>query len=219
MILHLQKIPKLISANKRLIIIVTISLCITGMICVWEGFLKNTFFPRNFGVVEKGQIYRSGLIAPSLIKEVLLKYKIKKIIGLSGDIRTSAKNNAERQAAKELGIERLIFPLRGNGIGDVNDYAHIIAEIYQAQKEKKPVLVRCAAGAQRTGGIIAAYRLIIQHKDAASVLAEMTHYGFDSDDNIKLRVFLNRNMMKITEELKRMGVIDRIPSSIPEIRR
>jgi protein tyrosine/serine phosphatase len=148
-----------------------------------------------------------------------LKYKIKKIISLAGDQKSRDENIAERQAAKELGIERVIFTLPGNGAGDVNDYAHIIAEICQAQKEKKPVLVHCVAGAQRTGGIIAAYRLLIQHKDATSVRAEMTHYGFDSDSNTNLRAFLNSNMMKIAEELKKMGVIDRIPSSIPEIRR
>ncbi len=219
MTLYLQKISKLISANKRLIIIVTISLCVTGIICLWEGFLKDTFFPKNFGVVEKGQIYRSGLIEPSLIKKVLLKYKIKKIISLSGDPKTSDRSNAERQVANELGIERVIFSLPGNGVGDVNDYAHIIAEICQAQKEKKTVLVHCVAGAQRTGGVIATYRLIVQHKDATSVRAEMTHYGFDSDSDTNLRAFLNSNMMKIAEELKKMGVIDRIPSSIPEIRR
>jgi hypothetical protein len=45
----------------------------------------------------------------------------------------------------------------------------------------------------------------------------MTRYGFDPNDDTNLRVFLNSNMMKIAEELKKMGVIGRIPSSIPEI--
>jgi len=210
---YLQKISKLISASKRLIIIVTISLCVTGMICVWEEILKDTFFPKNFGVVEAGQIYRSGQIAPSLVKKILLKYKIKEIISLSGDSSVE-----EKKVAKELGIKRFVFSLRGNGTGDVNDYAKIVAEIYQAKKQKKPVLIHCVAGAQRTGGVIAAYRLILQHKDANSVRAEMIRYGFDPNDDINLRVFLNGNMMNIAEELKNMGVIGKIPSSIPEIR-
>ena len=99
-----QKMSKLIPVNKKLITIVTISLCVTGMLCAWNNILKDLFSPKNFGVVEKGQIYRSGLIAPSLIKDVLSKHKIKTIIGLSYDVRTCAKSNTERQVAKKLGI-------------------------------------------------------------------------------------------------------------------
>jgi protein tyrosine phosphatase len=105
----------------------------------------------------------------------------------------------------------------GNGVGDIGDYAKAVAAIYQAQKENKPVLVRCAAGAHRTGGVIAAYRLLIQHKDADSVRAEMMQYGFEPGENTTLRVFLNDNMMKIAEEMKKMGVIEKVPSSIPAI--
>jgi hypothetical protein len=46
----------------------------------------------------------------------------------------------------------------------------------------------------------------------------MMHYGFDPDDDTNLRKFLNGNMIKIAEELKKMKVIDKIPSPIPEIR-
>jgi protein tyrosine/serine phosphatase len=200
------------SPYRQKIIISSALICLIGTICLWEWFIKNHFIPKNFGVVEQGRIYRSGQIEPSLLKKVLLKYKIKEIISLSID-----SSDEERNIAEELGIKRLIFPLRGNGTGDVNDYAKIVAEIYQAQKEKKPVLVHCSAGAQRTGGIIAVYRLIIQNKDADSVRAEMAHYGFEPNDDTNLRNFLNNNMMEIAKDLKEMGVIDKIPSSIPKI--
>ena len=208
------KVLKTTSTHKRQIIIAAAVICLIGTIYLWQEVIKDRVIPKNFGVVEKGRIYRSGQISPSLMKKVLLKYQIKEIISLSGN-----SSNEEIKIAEELGIKRVVFSLRGNGTGDVNDYAHIIAEICQAQKEKKPVLVRCSAGAQRTGGVIAAYRLIVQNKDATSVRAGMVRHGFDSDNNTNLRVFLNNNMMKIAEELKKMGVIDRIPSSIPEIRR
>jgi protein tyrosine/serine phosphatase len=184
----------------------------------WEVGVKDQFYPKNFGVVEEGQIYRSGRIASRLIKNLLLKYKIKVVISLSGD-SNSNPNMAESQAVAELGIKRSIYFLRGNGTGDVNDYAEVVAEICRDQKEKKPVLIRCIAGAQRTGGIIVAYRLIVQQKDVNSVRAEMISYGFDPTENKNLRVFLNNNMMKIAGELKKMGVIDKIPPSIPEIKK
>jgi protein tyrosine/serine phosphatase len=206
------------STHKRQLLIAIVSVGLIGALCVWEGFAKDIFFPKNFGVVEPGQIYRSGKISPFLIRKILTKYDIKVIITLSGDSKTSAPNNAERKAAKELGVERLIFSMGGNGTGDIGDYAKAVAAIYQAQKENKPVLVHCAAGAHRTGGVIAAYRLLIQHKDVDSVRAEMMQYGFEPNEDTTLRMFLNNNMMKIAEELKTMGVIDKTPSNVkPQI--
>jgi protein tyrosine/serine phosphatase len=211
------KILNWMSTHKRQLLIATISLGLIGAICAWEGFVKDIFIPKKFGVVEPGQIYRSGKISPFLIKKILTKYDIKGIITLSGDSPSSSPDTAEKKAAKELGVERLIFSLPGDGVGDVNDYARIVAAICQFQKEGKPVLVHCAAGAHRTGGIIAAYRLIVQGKDADSVLAEMVHYGFNPDKSINLRIFLNNNMMIIAEKLKTMGVIEKMPPSIPAI--
>jgi protein tyrosine/serine phosphatase len=93
----------------------------------------------------------------------------------------------------------------------------VVAAICQAQQENKPVLVHCAVGTHRTGGVIAAYRLIVQKKDVNFVRDEMVHYGFDPDKNTTLRTFLNNNMITIAEELKTMGVIEKTPPSIPEI--
>ena len=108
--------------------------------------------------------------------------------------------------------------MSGNGTGDIGDYAKAVAAIYRAQQENKPVLVHCAAGTHRTGGVIAAYRLLIQHKDADAVRAEMMQYGFNPNKHTNLRMFLNNNMMAIAEKLKAMGVIDKVPASIPAIK-
>jgi protein tyrosine/serine phosphatase len=208
-----DKIVRWMSAHKQPLLTAVMILCVAGIVCAWEGVVKDRVFPKNFGVVEAGQIYRSGQIAPSLIKKVLLNYNIKVIISLAGD-----SSEEEKQAAKEIGVERLIFSMRGNGTGSVADYAGAVAAIYRAQQENKPVLVHCAAGTHRTGGVIASYRLIVQKKDVDFVRNEMIHYGFKPDKNINLRTFLNNNMMNIAEELKKMGVIDKMPSSIPEIK-
>jgi hypothetical protein len=108
---NVHKILGWVSARKRQFLIAVISLGLIGGICAWEGFAKDIFFPKNFGVVEPGQIYRSGKISPFLIGKVLTKYNIKVIITLSGDSETSVPNTAERKAAKEMGIERLVFSI------------------------------------------------------------------------------------------------------------
>src|ERR1700722_772789 len=49
----------------------------------WHNGLKNQFFPKNFGVVEPGKIYRSGQISQRLIVPTLVDNGIRTIVVLS----------------------------------------------------------------------------------------------------------------------------------------
>lgn len=173
--------------------------------------------PKRFGVVEQGNIYRSGQLDDALVKRILTKYKIGVIVSLSGDSLSDVDKKAERQVAKELGIKRLIFPLAGDGTGEIENYAKAISAICQAKKECKPILVHCSAGAQRTSGVIAAYRLLIEKKDIPFVLAEMNRYGAQIDNNSSLLQYLNSEMEDLAILLKQMGILQRIPAPIPQI--
>jgi len=192
-------------------------LLLGGTIWAWEEAIKDRVIPKRFGMVKEGQIYRSGQLSSSLVKRTLVKYKIGVIVSLTGDSLDDIDKNTEKQTAAELGIERLIFPLRGNGTGDINNYAGAIAAICEAQKKGKPVLVHCSAGAQRTGGVIAAYRLLVEKKDVSFVLAEMMRYGWNPRRNVYLLPYLNSHMEELAMLLQQMGVIERIPSSLPQI--
>ena len=192
-------------------------LLLVGAAWLWEDVVEDRVIPKQFGVVKEGQIYRSGQLSSSLVKRILLKYKIGVIVSLSGDSSGDVDKDAERQAAAELGIERLIFPLSGNGTGDINNYARAVAAICEAQKKQKPVLVHCAAGAQRTGGVIAAYRLLVEKENAPFVLAEMMRYGWNPKRNVYLLPYLNSHMEELAMLLQQMDVIDHVPSSLPQI--
>jgi len=207
---------KSIVSKQHISIVLAILVICTG-IWLWKSHIEDYVIAKNFGVVEEGWIYRSGQISSSLIRKILVKHNIKAIITLAGDSSSNVDQAAERQVAQELGIERDIFSLRGDGTGDIETYANIIATMCEERKEKEPVLVHCVAGAQRTGGIIAAYRLIIEQRDTDYIRKEMEHYGFDPDKHINLRNFLNKNMMEIAIQLKQMGVIDKVPVSLQEI--
>jgi len=190
-------------------------LLIGGGIGVWEGIIKNRAIPKHFGVVQKGQLYRSSLISAALVKKVLSKYKIKVIIDLAANSPDDRDRQAEKQTAAELGIERLTFPLRGDGTGDINDYARAIAAIVQAKHEHKPVLVHCNAGLQRTGGVIAAYQLLVEQKDPSFVYREFTHYDWDPWNDTALMEYVNSHMEELAVLLKKMGVISELPSPLP----
>jgi protein tyrosine/serine phosphatase len=181
----------------------------------WFGFVKNRVIPRKFGAVVGSRIYRSGQISSSLIKKVLTQHKIRVIVNLNAAGGDDRDKQAEEQAAKELNIKVLHFPLSGKGTGDVNNYAGAVAAITDANKQGLPVLVHCSAGAQRTGGVIAAYRLLVQKKDPAFVIGEMKHYGWNPRDNPELVPFLNSNMAQLSLLLKQAGVINEIPNPLP----
>ena len=214
---HLRQRLKSTFAGKKPRLVWVAILLLVGTVWLWEDVVKDRVIPKRFGVVKQGQIYRSGQLSSSLVKRTLLKYKIGVIVSLSGDSSGDVDKDAEKQAAADLGIERLIFPLRGNGTGDINNYAKAIAAICEAQKKRKPVLVHCTAGAQRTGGVIAAYRLLVEKKDVSFVLAEMMRYGWNPKRNVYLLPYLNSHTGELAMLLQQMGVIDHVPQSLPQI--
>ena len=187
-------------------------------IWAWFGFIRYHVIPKKFGVVVPGHIYRSGQISASLIKKTLTKYNIRIIVDLTSADPDNHDKQAEKQAAAELNIKVLRFPMSGNGTGDVNDYASAVAAIANAEKQNLPVLVHCAAGAARTGGVIATYRLLVQKIDPNIVEDEMEKYGYPIHDNKRsLRPFLNNNMAEFAMRLKQAGVIEEIPNPLPQI--
>jgi hypothetical protein len=212
---HLQQWLKSILIRSRFCWVCPAILLIGGGIWVWEGIIKDRVIPKHFGVVQKGQLYRSGLLSAALVKKVLLKHKIKVIIDLTADTPDNRDQKAEQQAAAELGIERLVFPIRHNGAGDINNYAGAIAAIVQAKQEHKPALVRCNAGLDRTGAVIAAYQLLVEQKNPSFVYQDFTHYDRDPWNDTTLMKYVNSHMEELAVLLKKMGVISEVPNPLP----
>lgn len=206
-------------AGHKWIFIAVPAIVIGLTIWLWFGFIKYRFFPKRFGVVVPGHIYRSGQISASLIKKTLTKHNIRVIINLSSADSGDRDKQAEKQAAEELNIKVFRFTMSGNGTGDINDYANAVIAIANAEKQNLPVLVHCTAGAMRTGGVIATYRLLVQKADPNIVEDEIEKYGCTIDDKPVLRSFLNDNMAAFASRLKQAGVIDEIPAVMPQIPR
>jgi protein-tyrosine phosphatase len=201
-------------------VFIAVLLIVIGLaVWLWFGFIRYRFVPKKFGVVVPGHIYRSGQISASLIKKTLTKYNIRVIINLSSYDADNSDKRAEENAVKELNIKVSRFKMSGNGTGDVNDYADAVIAIANAEKQNLPVLVHCSAGAMRTGGVIATYRLLVQKMDPNVVEDEIEQYGCTIDDKPVLRSFLNDNMAAFASRLKKAGVIAQIPPTIPQIPR
>jgi len=199
------------------------ALAVGGYFGLWQP-LRKYIFPTNWGVVEEGRIYRSGLMKPNLVKRTLAEHNIRVIVALNGREADDPDQMAQEEAAKELNIEILRFPMRGNGTpGDANaadglrKYAGALAAVVKARRESKPVLIQCGAGTHRTGGIVATYRVLVEKRPPSEAYAELRRYGWDPDKHQDLLKFLNPNMAELSKIMVEMGVIDRVPNPVPVI--
>ena len=207
-------IAKLQRSRRWLILAVTLAASIT--FALWWNHHKGDYFPKNFGVVEPGQIYRSGQLSPMLVKKTLANNNVKVVISLENNNPQKPFQKAELEACRDLGIEHLNFPLAGNGTGDVDRYVEAIAAMDAAVKEGKPVLVHCAAGAQRTGGVVAVYELLVRHKSPTDVRRQMLRYGWKPHEVVLIN-YVNAHMVELATKLVDRKIIDRVPEPLPQI--
>lgn len=171
----------------------------------------------NWGVVEPGKLYRSALVPKSMLRDKLEDNKIAMILNLSNSTEGGEDLVAEKRLAQEMHISRRDLPLNGDGLGNPMTYADAITAIFQANGRGEAVLVHCHSGAQRTGGVIATYRILVEKMPPGQAYAEMLHYGYDPKGNPQLIPFLNKNMAGWATELRNRNVIDRVPATIPQI--
>ncbi len=208
--------PKMEPGLRRRIVVVLAGLVVIAAAwAFWDLALNDRLATKRWGVVEPGLIYRSGRLPLARAQATLANHQIRVLIDLTESKPDNRFQPSERAAAKALGIEYHNFPLSGDGTGDIVNYAQAIAVMQQARREGKPVLVHCAAGAQRTGGVVAAYRILVERKSPDEARAELRHYGWKPGKDQVLLDYLNRNMAKLAELLLARKIIDAIPSPLP----
>jgi hypothetical protein len=181
----------------------------------WKEHIEDRIIPKRWGVVEQASIYRSGQLHPALIERVLVENEIEVIVDLNGKRMGKTNHEAEDSIALQLGIDKKRYPLNGNGTGDIEQYALAIKAISNAVNSNKPVLVHCSAGSQRTGGVLAMYRVLVQKRAVGPVLEEMERYDWDPIKDQVLLVYLDQNIETLATRLKSMSVIEEAPSTYP----
>jgi protein tyrosine/serine phosphatase len=185
-------------------------------IATWDA-VKYRFIPKRFGVVVPGEIYRSGQISQYQFTPTIRTHGIDVVIDLNGVDPTDVDQAAEIAAYDALGIENHRFKLEGNGTGVVENYVNAIAMLAECHRAGKSVLVHCHAGTQRTGSVVAAYRVLVLGESPQAAFSELAQYGWDADSDQVLLLYLNGHMRHVAEELAARGVIGRVPDPIPVV--
>jgi predicted protein tyrosine phosphatase len=184
--------------------------------CIWNEVFLYRVFPKRWGVVKAGAIYRSGQLSDALVYRMLKDHKIERVIDLTCGIPVDGRYQlAERDAIEKLNIESIMIPLRGNGTGSIENYSQAVSEIHHSVQQGRPVLVHCSAGSQRTSGVLTYYLVLVQHLNPVEVVGSMRQYGYGPKQSPELIAFLNRNMRRMAYQLVEKGVLEAVPDKLP----
>jgi protein tyrosine/serine phosphatase len=183
----------------------------------WFLVIRDRVIAKKFGVVVPQEVFRSGQISRYLIGDVIDRHQLGAIINLNGLDHLDADQLSEIDAAKARGVRYYRFPLKGDATGDIDRYASAVAAIVDSQKNRIPVLVHCAAGAQRTGACVAFYRLLMRRDPPDRVIEELRHYGWNPRYDRVLVDYVNAHMGELAALLVQRGLLKEVPEVLPAL--
>lgn len=151
---------------------------------------RNLFF--NLGEVVPGKIYRSGQLKVDNFEEVVDKYGIKTIVCLRGKEDSDVTALAQKKGVKIVGIELtakrpptpeqldFIFKVLSGSRFKPADYTGVIRQQLGLEGDEvklpPPYIIHCAMGADRTGYIVAVYRICFEGWTPTKARMEMLRY-------------------------------------------
>ena len=124
----------------------------------------------NLALVEPG-LYRSGVLDESNIEMVSL-LGIKTIISFKTNV---FDNIFEKSWARENNVEWIHYPML---LIPEYDEPTVMRAVRTLKLRKNTALVHCTRGSDRTGVVVASYRLLINHWTYSATIDELQHYGF-----------------------------------------
>lgn len=197
-----------------------------GFIVALNGCISDFFVEKTPVTLEEPVSLEPpvSLEGPEVIEEVIEidKKGLPNFHKVSDDLYRGAEpTNEGIQKLEKMGIKTIV-DLRASrsdeyDFNEINiDYINIPTNAYNinledvvrfleiaTDPEKKPVFVHCHYGADRTGGVVAAYRVVVEEWSKEDAIKEMTEGGFgfhqEYQNIIKLIEGLNFNRINILQ--------------------
>jgi protein tyrosine/serine phosphatase len=155
---------------KKSILFCSLFLFICG--CGYISYLRDPFvdIPQFYQVDER--LYRGG--RPNQDGIYMLREKgIKTVITLQGP---SSARSSEAQLVKTLGMDFVTIPMSVDEVPADEDI--LLFMNYVLDPEKQPIFVHCASGRDRTGVLVAVYRVLVYGWGPKEAYDEAKRYGF-----------------------------------------
>jgi uncharacterized protein (TIGR01244 family) len=115
-------------------------------------------------------IYRGAQPTEEGVGTLAREFKVRTVIDLRNDAEPW-----ERAAVERAGMTYMNIPTRAYWIEEekVREFVNAVAGA------APPIYVHCREGRDRTGLEIAVYRIVVEHRDRESVIAEMERHGYN----------------------------------------
>ena len=124
----------------------------------------------NFHQVDPG-IYRGAQPSDEGLRN-LAQLGVKTII----DLRHGKERGNEQKTAEEFGLHYVNVPMEGLTPPTDEQIASLLA-LFDGAADKGPVFVHCREGKDRTGAVVATYRIARDHWTNEKALAEAKSFG------------------------------------------
>lgn len=129
-----------------------------GALLVLTGgliYLHKTLY--HFTVVERGRLYRSGVLGRAAFLWVWRRYGIRTVVNLVSkpECRRGTWYEREKRFCREKGIEMVHLAMPPGGIPDTQQIRRFLRVVLS--EERLPVLVHCKQGVARTNMMVAVY--------------------------------------------------------------
>lgn len=150
--------------SKILKFVFTFIYFLTVLVVTWTAYLTQS---GNFYEIAPG-VYRSHQLYEFNLPEYYRKYRFKTILNLRGAKPNQQWYEYEEKFCKEHNITLINFKISDKKIQSVKTMQKLINIVKNA---KKPILIHCKAGADRTGLVSALYLYSIGDKNASKMLS------------------------------------------------
>ncbi len=134
---------------------------------------------RHHATVDEGVLYRSGQPTPEQLAELIERHGLRTVVCLRGrrdDSDPDAWERDERAVCERHGVEFVLIPFNHKNPPS-SEQVEAFLELMR-DPQRRPVLLHCRLGQQRTGLFCALYRMHLQNVSSDQALREMESLGF-----------------------------------------
>ncbi len=203
----------------RALLWVVVGIVLIGAV-FFRAAVRDNIWPKNFGVVDEGRLYRSGQLTPAAMRSVVEQHRIKTVIDLGSAVRDDGLDpeveRMNQRTADALGLTRYRFELIGDGTGNPNAYLQALR--IATDPSKQPVLIHCGAGSERTGGAIVLYRAVVDGASIDAAYEEAKSFKHNPRRNPHLREVIDRYATAIIRAFREGGQVagaEPLPEPLP----